>query len=103
MIVPALQIPVLPRLPTEDDGSLPVAVLGLKLVLWEGEFDGIPATWRRWADRDGLLPLPVEVANRRAAAAETRAAAERLRAEQAEQELARLSALLAGPGNPDPR
>ena len=71
MSVPALQIPVLPRLPTEDDGSLPVAVLGLKLVLWEGEFDGI-------------------------------AAAERLRAEQAEQELARLRALLAGPGNPDP-
>jgi len=106
------------------DGSLPVAVLGLKLALWEGEFDGIAAIWLRWADRDGLLPLPVEVASRRAAAAETRAAAERLRAdaeqaraetermraqaereraEQAEQELARLRALLAGQGNPSPR
>ncbi|WP_295426397.1 Uma2 family endonuclease [uncultured Thiodictyon sp.] len=101
----------------DADGNLPVAVLGLKLVLWEGEFDGIAATWLRWADRDGLLPLPVEVASRRAAAAETRAEAEqaraetertraqaeRERAEHAEQELARLRALLAGPGNSDPR
>lgn len=77
----------------DADGGLPVAVLGLRLVLWEGAHEDITGTWLRWADEDGLLPLPVESATRRAEA-------ERQRADRAEQELARLRALLAASGDP---
>jgi Uma2 family endonuclease len=80
--------------PRDADGNLPVAVLGLKLALWRGEVGGIATTWLRWADQDGLLPLPVELANQRADAADERAKAELERAEKAERELARLRALL---------
>ena len=108
----------------DADGGLPVAVLGLKLVLWRGEFGGIATTWLRWADHNGLLPLPVEVADRRAEAERERAESERERAEaereraesereqaelereradKAEQELVRLRALLAQQGSPSSR
>ena len=51
--------------------------LGLKLVLWEGEFVNVRQTWLRWATQDGeLIPIPEEAADaaeQRAVTAETRA------------------------------
>ena len=29
--------------------------IGLGLMLWEGEFEGVTCTWLRWCDRDGTL------------------------------------------------
>lgn len=55
------------------DGGLPVPVPGLRLALWPGTYIGIDATRLRWADADGLLPLPEEGAARQAEAAEQRA------------------------------
>ena len=86
----------------DADGGLSMAVLGLRFVLWQGEFDGIEATWLRWADAEGLLPLPVEVASQQAEAERARADMERERADTAEQELARLCALLAQQDNASP-
>ena len=86
-------------MPRNADGSLPVAVLGLKLRLWEGEVGGIETTWLRWADQNGLLPLPVERAHQRAEAERERAEADRQRADKAEQELLRLRALLGQHGD----
>jgi hypothetical protein len=45
--------------------------VGLGLTLWDGEFEGVRATWLRWCDREGnLLPTGAE----RAAQAEAKAA-----------------------------
>lgn len=59
--------------------------IGLGLVLWEGEFEGVAATWLRWCDLDGnLLPTAVEVAERaQAEAAQSQADAARAQAEAA--------------------
>jgi hypothetical protein len=73
----------------DTEGCLPVPELGLRLCLWQGEYIGVETTWLRWADNEGLLPLPEETER-------ARADAERRRADQAEAELQRLRAELAG-------
>jgi Uma2 family endonuclease len=60
--------------------------IGLKLVLWQGEYKGMSANWLRWTDKNGNLLLTglerasVEAEARRQAEAEI----ERLRAELAQ-------------------
>ncbi|ERT07223.1 restriction endonuclease family protein [Lyngbya aestuarii BL J] len=65
--------------------------LGLSLVRWFGEYQGIEATWLRWADLDGeLFLLPQEIAEQefqRAEQAHQRAEQEFQRAEQVESQL----------------
>ncbi len=51
--------------------------VGLGLVLWEGEFEGVACTWLRWCDADGRLLM---TGQERAAAEASRAAAESKRA-----------------------
>lgn len=100
------------------DGRMPE--VGLSLALWEGKYEGAPATWLRWHDLDGV-PIPtsaerVEAERRRAEAAAQRAEAEahraeaeaqraeeaRQRAETAEAMAARLAARLRALGvDPD--
>lgn len=44
------------------DGTCPSAVLGLKLGLWEGVYDGRHRVWARWYTAEGaLLPTPGEL------------------------------------------
>jgi Uma2 family endonuclease len=70
--------------------------LGMWLGRWSGEFQGIDATWLRFYDAQGqLIPLAEEAERTRADAERTRADAERTRADAAEQEVARLRAMLA--------
>lgn len=81
--------------PLEPDGRgrLVSRRLGLALVRWQGVYEGVEATWLRWADADGE-PLPTD---REALEAERRRAdAEAQRAAAAEAEVARLKALLDG-------
>lgn len=67
--------------------------LGLGLVLWEGDYEGVPGTWLRWCDEEGRLLLlgseQVEAARERADAERERADTERERAD-AERERADL-------------
>lgn len=63
----------------------------LGVTTWEGEFEGMRATWLRWCDRQGRLVL---TGRERAALVEQQLDAERQRAERAEQELERLKARL---------
>lgn len=81
-----------PLLPDEQ-GRLLSRCLDLALVRWHGVYEGVEATWLRWATLVGeLLPTRAEklhTAEQRAETAEQRAAA-------AEAEIARLQALLAG-------
>ena len=66
--------------------------LGLKLVLWQGEFVNVRRTWLRWATPDGeLIPIPEEAADAaelRAVMAETRAVTAGTRAVTAEAQIA---------------
>ncbi|MEW5989067.1 MAG: Uma2 family endonuclease [Chloroflexota bacterium] len=57
--------------------------VGLGLTLWEGEFEGLPAVWLRWCDKDGRLLLTgAEMAQEeREQADEERQRAERLAAQ----------------------
>ncbi|HKZ82434.1 MAG TPA: Uma2 family endonuclease [Anaerolineae bacterium] len=65
------------------------------LGLWEGDYEGIQATWLRFHDAAGrLLPTGEEAERRRAEAEHQRAEAERQRADAAEAELVRLRAEL---------
>jgi len=58
--------------------------VGLGLMLWSGEFEGVSGEWVRWCDREGeVIPTGAE----RAEAERQRAEAERQRAEQAETQL----------------
>ena len=74
---------------------------GLGVTLWEGEYEGVPAHWLRWCDRDGaLIPTGAEVKRRAevvAAEAQALAEVERQRAEterqRAEAERQRAEAL----------
>ncbi len=63
--------------------------LGLSLVRWHGEYNGIEATWLRWANLDGeLLPTSEERADQqqqRADQQQQRAEQERQRADQQQQ------------------
>lgn len=65
--------------PLEPDGSMNCEQLGLKLVVWEGEVEGITSRWLRWATPGGVL-LPTGTETAKAATA---------RAESLEAELAR--------------
>jgi Uma2 family endonuclease len=114
-------------LPLDGQGRLTSQCLGLALVRWQGIYEGVEATWLRWATLAGeLLPTKDEklnaaqqhaaAAERHAVAAQQHAAAaeqrtdaaekrmeavlrraevEAQRAAAAEQEIARLRALLA--------
>lgn len=62
--------------------------LGLGLTLWQGEHEGITREWLRWCDEKGAVLLT----------GQERAAAERQRADAAEQENRRLLALLKAHG-----
>ncbi|WGV24822.1 Uma2 family endonuclease [Halotia branconii] len=60
--------------------------LGLALQLWQGNYQGIDATWLRWANLRGeVLPTPEEKQNQRAEQERQRAEQERQRAEQERQ------------------
>lgn len=93
-----LQQGVYAPLHPDDQGRLLSRCLDLALVRWRGVYEGVEATWLRWATPAGeLLPTKderlhaaeqhVEIAEQRAETAEQRAAA-------AEAEIARLRALL---------
>ena len=71
------------RLRPRKDFSLPT--LGLSMVLWDGQYEGIHDTWMRWCDQDGKL-IPTGKEGRELEAA---------RAASAEAEVARLRAELA--------
>lgn len=75
----------------DDRGALASRLLGLFLVLWQGEYRRIEGTWLRWALPDGtLLPTDAEAAQQSAEIEKRKADSERARAERAEGELARL-------------
>lgn len=69
-------------LPTDADGNLWSARLGLKLTLWSGRYLSVDGTWLRWTMPDGTL-LPTWAEAERA-----HAQAERQRAESALQSAA---------------
>lgn len=82
------------------------ATLGLGLVEWEGEFEGMSGPWLRWRREDGtILPTGAEHAEserRRAESERERAENERKRAEDAEARAQRLAARLRALGvDPD--
>ncbi len=73
-------------------------LIGLRLKLWSGEFEGKPETWLRWCDKEGqIIPTGAELARRerqraqqeqqRAEQAESKITQERQRAEQAESQI----------------
>jgi Uma2 family endonuclease len=74
--------PILPN----AQNQLVSSSLGLALQLWTGNYQGINATWLRWATLDGeLLPTTAEIAEQERQRAEQerqRAEQERQRAEQ---------------------
>ncbi|WP_414565687.1 MULTISPECIES: DUF874 family protein [unclassified Anabaena] len=77
--------PILPN----AQNQLVTSSLGLALQLWAGNYQGINATWLRWATLDGeLLPTTAEIAEQERQRAEQehqRAEQERQRAEQEHQ------------------
>ncbi len=86
-------------IPPDEGGRLLSPRLNLALVRWLGCYEGVEATWLRWATLEGeLLPTrseQVEAAEQHAQAAEQRAKAVEQRAAAAEAEVVRLRALLA--------
>jgi len=69
--------------------------IGLSLVLWEGDYEGVHAVWLRWADLDGtLIPTGAE----RAESAQARADAAQARAEEAQARAERLAEKLRALG-----
>lgn len=65
--------------------------VGVGLVLWQGSYEGMNATWLRWCDREGnVLPTGRELAEQERGRAEQ----ERDRAEQERQRADRLAARL---------
>jgi Uma2 family endonuclease len=82
----------------DDDNRLISRSLDLALVTWEGVYQGIEASWLRWAMLDGmLLPTGEEIAVQerlRADQERLRADQERVRAEDALQRVAELERLL---------
>lgn len=69
----------------EPDGSMVCQRLGLKLVRWEGVYEGLLNVWLRWATLDGvLLPTPEEDALRLVEEQRLVAEQERVIAEQAQ-------------------
>jgi hypothetical protein len=65
--------------------------VGLGLMLWNGEFEGVSGEWLRWRDRLGQVILTgaegQAIEQQRAEAEQQRAEVERQRAEQAESQL----------------
>lgn len=84
----------------DEQGRLPSERLGLTLCRWQGVYEGVEATWLRWATPEGeLLPTEreaLEAERQRAETEHQRAETEKQRADAAEAELARLRAELAG-------
>ncbi|MGH9768255.1 MAG: Uma2 family endonuclease [Blastocatellia bacterium] len=59
----------------DAEGRIVSRQLGLSLVKWEGEYQGVRAQWLRWATLDGqVLPTPEEVAEQESQRAERLAA-----------------------------
>ncbi len=87
-------------MPPDQRGRLLSQRLKLALVRWHGFYEGVEATWLRWATLEGeLLPTrseQVEAAQQHAKAVAQRAETAEQRAAAAEAEVARLRALLAG-------
>ena len=85
------------RYRARDNYNLPP--LGLSLMLWEGEFEGLRDTWLRWVDTQGrVIPTGKERADSEAQRADSeaqRADSEAQRAARAEAEAAQLRAELA--------
>ncbi|MCA9159431.1 MAG: Uma2 family endonuclease [Planctomycetales bacterium] len=77
---------------------LRVSNLGLELMLWSGRYEETDSQWLRWATTEGgLIPTGIEQADVEAKRAESeakRAESEAKRADAAEQENAKLKALL---------
>jgi Uma2 family endonuclease len=72
--------PLLPK----TNNYLVSQVLGLSLLLWQGIYQGVDATWLRWADLAGkLLPVPEESVYQE----QQRVEQERQRADRAEFQL----------------
>jgi len=86
--------------PPDERGDLPCPILGLKIGLREGSYEGVQTHWLRWIDAQGNpLPTTEEEADRERARAEAeraRAEAECARANAAEQRLAELERKLQG-------
>jgi hypothetical protein len=61
--------------------------VGLGLILWQGEYEGQPATWLRWCDRQGNV---IPTGGERADQERQRADQERQRAERLAQRLREL-------------
>jgi len=76
--------------------------MNIGLTLWDGEFEGINATWLRWCDDDGqVLPTGEEAAQQERQRAEQerqRAEQEHQRAEHEQQRAERLAAQLRALG-----
>ena len=76
-------------IPFNDNGQLVSHVMELALVRWQGAYQGIEATWLRWATLDGTpLPTGAEIAQQESQRVEEerqRAEQERQRAEQERQ------------------
>jgi Uma2 family endonuclease len=76
-----LDTTVYTELPFKNDGFTS-QTLGLKLLLWQGVYKNIEATWLRWASLEGdLLLLPEEIATQRAEIETQRAEIQAKRAE----------------------
>jgi Uma2 family endonuclease len=72
-----------PILPNQENHLLS-KVFGFYLILWSGNYQGVDATWLRWADSTGqLLPVPEEIVYQE----RQRVEQERQRAERAELQL----------------
>jgi len=67
-----------------EQTELKLGEIGLGLMLWEGEFEGVPCQWLRWCDKAGQMLLTgkdsAEVQAKRADAEAKRAASETVRA-----------------------
>ncbi|AOX02504.1 hypothetical protein BJP34_26405 [Moorena producens PAL-8-15-08-1] len=92
-----------------EQNQLVSQALGLSLVRWHGDYNGIEATWLRWANLDGeLLPTSEEKAEQerqradqqqqRAEQQQQRAEQQQQRAEQAESQLQQVAQNLLGQG-----
>lgn len=88
-------------MPLTPQGQFVSQVLGLALVRWPGVYEGVEATWLRWAQLDGRLLLTRgEQERQRAEEQHQRAEQERQRAEDAEAQVVQIARNLLQAGMP---